>query len=112
MPGPSSTKSAVNIEYRVELTRRAARDLRHLYRTINAANSAVAHQWFNSLERTILSLDLNPARGSVTAEDKSLRQLLFGRRRNVYRVIYFIDQDRKTVTIIHIRHGARDAFPA
>lgn len=102
----------MNIKYRVELTRRAARDLRHLFGAINAASSALAHQWFNGLERTILSLDLNPTRGSVTAEDKSLRQLLYGRGRNVYRIIYSIDQDRKTVTIIHIRHGARDAFQA
>lgn len=96
--------------YRVDLTRRAARDLGHLYRTINAEDSAQAHAWFNGLERVILSLDENPARGSVIPEDASLRHLLYGRRRNVYRIIYAIDEHSRVVTVLHIRHGARDAF--
>jgi len=43
--------------YRVDLTERAARDLKRNYRVINAADSAQAHAWFNGLERVILSLD-------------------------------------------------------
>lgn len=43
--------------YRVELTDRAARDVRHLYETINAENSIQARVWFNGLARVILSLD-------------------------------------------------------
>lgn len=69
-----------------------------------------AHAWFNGLERVILSLDENPARGSVIPEDAHVRHLLYGRRRNVYRIIYAIDERRCVVTVLHIRHGARDAF--
>ncbi len=96
--------------YRVDLTERAARDLSHLYRTINAESSAQAHAWFNRLERVILSLDENPARGSIIPEDANLRHLLYGRRRNVYRIIYAIDEHSRVVTVLHIRHGARDGF--
>ncbi len=96
--------------YRVELTERVARDLTHLYQTINAENPTQAYAWFNGLERVILSLDENPARGPVTFEDASLRHLLYGRGRNIYRVIYAIDPGRHVVTVLHIRHGARDAF--
>ena len=96
--------------YRVELTERAIRDLRRLFRGIDAENSVQARAWFNGLERRILSLDQNPARGAVTSEDAGLRQLLYGRRRNVYRIIYNIDERNSVVTIIHIRHAARDAF--
>jgi toxin ParE1/3/4 len=96
--------------YRVELTERAARDLTRIYRTINAANSAQADAWFNGLERVILSLGENPARGTVIPEDASLRHLLYGRRRNVYRIIYAIDERSHVVTVLHIRYGARDAF--
>jgi plasmid stabilization system protein ParE len=96
--------------YRVDLTDRAARDLRHLYRTINAENSAQARAWFNGLERIILSLDQNPARGVVIREDANLRQLLYGRRRYVYRIIYAIDEPGSVVTVLHIRRGARDAL--
>jgi len=96
--------------FRVDLTERAARDLRHLYRIINAEHSAQARAWFNGLERVILSLDENPARGSVAPEDANLRHLFYGRRRNVYRIIYAINERSRVATVLHIRHGARDAF--
>jgi toxin ParE1/3/4 len=96
--------------YRVDLTDRAARDLRHFYRAIDAENSAQACAWFNGLERVILSLDQNPARGTAVGENANLRQLLFGRRRYIYRIIYAIDEPGSVVTVLHIRHGARDVF--
>ncbi|HEY1935078.1 MAG TPA: type II toxin-antitoxin system RelE/ParE family toxin [Acetobacteraceae bacterium] len=96
--------------YRVELTDRAARDLRHLYRIINAEHSIQARTWFNRLEHAILSLDESPARCAVIPEDSNLQHLLYGRRRNVYRVIFTIDESARIVTVVHIRHGARDAF--
>jgi len=96
--------------YRVELTERAARDLRSLYQFIKAEDSIQARVWFNRLERVILSLDENPARGRVIPEDATLRHLLYGRKRNLYRIIYTINEREHTVTIVHIRHGARDAF--
>jgi plasmid stabilization system protein ParE len=96
--------------YRVDLTDRAARDLQHLYRTIDAENSAQARAWFNGLERVILSLEQNPARGAVIREDANLRQLLYGRRRYIYRIVYAIDEPGSVVSVLHIRRGARDAL--
>jgi plasmid stabilization system protein ParE len=96
--------------YRVELTDRAARDLRRIYLTINAEDDAQARTWFNGLERAILSLDEHPARGAVIPEDANFRHLLYGRRRHIYRVIYAIDKRSRVVTVLHIRYGARDAF--
>ena len=98
--------------YRVDMTARAERDLRHLYQTINARDSTQARAWFTGLERAILGLDEHPARHPATPEDTALRHLLYGRRRNVHRVIYTIDEPNRTVTVLHIRHGARDAFIA
>lgn len=95
--------------YRVELAERAVRDLRRLYQTINADASALAETWFNALEEVILSLDKHPARGAAVPEDRRLRQLLHGRKPNVYRVIYDIDEQNQVVTVLHIRHGRRDA---
>lgn len=43
-------------------------------------------------------------------EDASLRQLLYGRRPHVYRIIYDIDEGSGIVHVLHIRHGARDAM--
>ena len=96
--------------YRVELTERAARDLERIYQNIFAETSARAHAWFNRLERLILSLEERPARGTPIPEDPRFRQLVHGRRPNAYRVIYAINEQSRVVTVLHIRHGRRDAF--
>ena len=43
-------------------------------------------------------------------EDGRLRHLLYGRKPNVYRVIYEINKQDQVVTVLHIRHGRRDAL--
>jgi len=93
--------------YRVELTARASRNLRRIYRDINATDSKQARAWFDGLEAAVLSLDEHPARNPATPEDSSLRHLLYGRRGHVYRVICAIDERRAVVTVLHIRHGSR-----
>jgi len=96
--------------YRVELTERAIRDLRGIFQVIDAENTAQAASWFNGLETSVLSLEEHPARGAAVAESGSLHQLLYGRRRNLYRIIYAIDDANRIVSVLHIRHGARDVF--
>jgi toxin ParE1/3/4 len=96
--------------FRVDLTARAARNLRRIYRTINAANSGEARAWFNGLEKTVLSLVEHPGRGATIPEDQNLCHLLYGRKPHVYRIIYLIEERRGVVTVLHIRQGARDAF--
>ena len=96
--------------YRVELTERAARNLRRIYQRLDADNSDQARTWFNGLERRILSLNEYPARGAVTPENQRLRQLLYGMNPHTYRIIYAIDEPSQTVIVLHIRHGARTSF--
>src|SRR5271156_5313130 len=109
-PARCSTKSVPSMAYRVDLTERAVRNLRRVYRTINAEDSVRARDWFNGLEKAVFSLDEHPARAPVIPEDDSLRHLLYGRKPNVYRIIYAINQRDRVVTVLHIRHGARKAF--
>jgi toxin ParE1/3/4 len=85
-------------------------DLESIYGNIDAGNSHAAAQWFNGLEDAIFSLDRLPDRGVRTAEDHNLRQLLYGNKPHIYRIIYEIDRSRTRVLILHIRHGARNAF--
>ena len=96
--------------YRVELTVRAQRDLRRLYRDIDAANYEQARVWFNGLEAALLSLEESPNRSPATPENPHLRQLLYASKSYVYRVIYRIDDKRGIVSVIHIRHGSRRAM--
>ncbi|WP_170958820.1 type II toxin-antitoxin system RelE/ParE family toxin [Magnetospirillum sp. 15-1] len=96
--------------FRVEVAERAIRDLRHLYRAIAAGHLPAAAEWFNGLEAKIAGLAHYPGRGAPVPEDASLRQLLYGRRPHVYRIIYDIADARRVVHVLHIRHGARDAM--
>jgi len=48
--------------YRVELSRRAERDLSSLYDWIHAEESLLAARWFNGLEEAIYSLQQLPRR--------------------------------------------------
>lgn len=96
------------MEYRVDIAPRAQRDLRRLYKTINAANSTLTQLWFSGLERAILSLEELPTRCPAIPENPDLRHLLYGRRPDVYRIIYAADHHSRVVTVLHIRHGAQE----
>jgi len=96
------------MEYVVDLTLRAQRDLERLYEDIDALNSKAARRWYFSLYERILSLEGVPYRCAVTPENKKLRHLLYGHGRNTYCVIYRIVGAR--VKVLHIRHGARKGF--
>lgn len=93
--------------YRVSFTRRAARDLDNLYAYIHAQDSAGAERWFQRLEELIRSLTSAPRMGTVTPEDSSHRQLVYGNKPHLYRIIYIIDDASKLIVILQIRHGRR-----
>lgn len=100
------------MEYRVELTDRAKRDLTDLYLRFSATESTTVARWFNGLEKAVYSLASLPRRCPIAPESmpsgKQLRHLLYGKKPHIYRAIYRIDERRKTVFILTIRHGAMD----
>lgn len=94
--------------YPVRISNRALRDLEQIYESIQVDSSDHAFAWFNELSDAIYSLETHPKRGTVTPESKAHRQILHGKKPHLYRVIYVIEKD--AVHLVHIRHGARDAF--
>ncbi len=92
--------------YRVELTLRAQRDLAGIYAYIRADSSGQAALWFNGLERIILSLAEHPERGSPVPDNRRLRQLLYGNKPHLYRILYAVRRSSGIVYVVHIRHGA------
>jgi toxin ParE1/3/4 len=80
-----------------------------IYDSIGADTSGQAFAWFNGLARVIYSLERFPARGTVTPESQKLRNLLFGKKPFVYRIIYVVDKRNRVVNVLHIRHAARAA---
>ena len=97
--------------YRVELTARALLDIDDLLVEKQAATSPAAARWAEGLYKTLASLQTLPFRCAEAPEAKSwkreLRQLLYGRRPHVYRILFEVDQTSSTVRVLHIRHGAR-----
>ncbi len=102
--------------YRVELTGRAARDLASLYEEKQAGAIEAAARWFNGLERAVGTLESLPHRCPAAPESakggRPLRNLLYGKKPHVYRVIFAIYESDKAVKVLTIRHGARDEFIA
>ncbi len=102
--------------YLVEFAARAVRDLEILYLEKNAAESHAAARWYNELELAVYGLASYPQRCPVAPEarrmKRELRNLLYGRKPHVYRVIYEVDEGRQAVSVLTIRHGARRKIKA
>ena len=102
--------------YLVEFAARAARDLEILYVEKNAAESHAAARWYNGLEQAVDALATYPNRCPVAREarraKRKLRNLLYGKKPHVYRVIYEVDEGRQAVWVLTIRHGARRKLKA
>ena len=96
--------------YLVNITSRAQRDLAHLYEEINAEDSEAALKWYRGLKEAVLSLEQHPNRCPMTRENDELRQLLYGHKPHIYRVIYRVLERQKHVEVLPIRHGARRKF--
>jgi mRNA-degrading endonuclease RelE of RelBE toxin-antitoxin system len=69
--------------------------------------------WFNKLEEAVYTLERFPLRCPKAPEStrarRPLRNLLYGRKPNVYRIICEIEEPSAKVRILTIRHGAREA---
>lgn len=77
----------------------------HAERSVDAAQ-----RWHDGLTRAIDSLAKMPSRCPVSQADSQalgceVRQLLYGKRRGVYRILFSIARD--TVWVLRIRHGAQ-----
>lgn len=66
---------------------------------------AQAQVWFEGLLLEIEALSEMPGRGLPLANGR--RQVLFGNKPHMYRIIYRIDERLETVFLLDIRHGAR-----
>jgi plasmid stabilization system protein ParE len=101
--------------YRCELTRRALRDAEEAYEWIARDSPRRAARWYARLLTAIRSLEEHPRRCPIAPESESvgqeIRQLLYGRRGGVYRILFVI-RDESLVRVLAIWHGARQPLPS
>ncbi|HEY8748010.1 MAG TPA: type II toxin-antitoxin system RelE/ParE family toxin [Tepidisphaeraceae bacterium] len=100
------------MKYRVHFTDSASADAERAYVWLAEQVPRAAVKWFNGLLDVVESLESFPTRCAIAPEsenaDEEIRQMLYGRRPHVYRILFIIRG--KEVFVIHIRHGARQAM--
>ncbi|UXE61130.1 MAG: type II toxin-antitoxin system RelE/ParE family toxin [Woronichinia naegeliana WA131] len=74
-----------------------------------------ASQWYSGLLKAIESLSKMPRRCALAREDyyfsQEIRQLLYGRGHNFYRILFVIVEEKiPTVRILHIRHVSQQTI--
>ncbi|MEH2027500.1 type II toxin-antitoxin system RelE/ParE family toxin [Nostoc sp.] len=72
-----------------------------------------AKQWYQGLLSAIESLSEMPKRCPLARENKyfskEIRQIMYGKSRNSYRIIFTIIEDSEASTV-HIRHAAQQTL--
>ena len=99
-------------KYQVEITATAEAELREAYLWIREDSRERATRWQKGVLTQIERLETLPERCLLAPENAffadEIRQLLYGRRSGVYRILFTIEKN--TVYVLHIRHGARQVL--
>ena len=97
------------MRYSVEVTETAWTEVEEAYDWLAAHSPQAAIRWKNSLLEAVNSLETMPERCHLAPESmtwkREIRELLHGKRRGVYRILFEIRGD--TVYVLRVRHGAR-----
>src|SRR5713226_1485045 len=98
--------------YQVVVQPSAQAEMEAAYEWTTERAPMTAVRWYNRLIEAIRSLADNPERCSLASEDEyfpeEIRNLLYGKRKNIYRIIFTIRGD--TVHVLHFRRGSRQAL--
>lgn len=98
------------MDFRVELSDQAQGDIAAIYDWLLSEQAGDAgERWFVALRAAIASLASLPLRCSLAPENRdapiAVRQLLYGHRPHIYRILFAVEGD--VVQVLHIRHGRR-----
>jgi plasmid stabilization system protein ParE len=96
--------------FRVETSAQAENDANEILEWLLSHHAGeTGIRWFRALDDEIASLSIFPERCPLAPESLhfpfEVRQLLYGRKPNVYRILFTINGE--TVNVLHIRHGRR-----
>ncbi len=98
------------MEYKVKITPEALEQAEQAYLWIleQLVSREIANKWFTGLIATTETLARHPARCPYAPENgyfkEEIRQLLHGKKRSQYRIIFTVIDD--IVHVLHIRHTA------
>jgi plasmid stabilization system protein ParE len=93
----------------VHITARALREIDEALEWLSERSRTAAARWYEQLLEAVRSLENNPERCGLAPESEwypgKLRQLLHGKRRGVYRILFEVRGN--TVYILRVRHSAQ-----
>lgn len=96
--------------FAVHITRKALREIDEALEWLSEQSRPAATRWHARLQEAIQSLQENPHLCGLAPECEwypgELRQLLHGKRRRAYRILFEIHDD--VVYILRVRHSAQD----
>jgi plasmid stabilization system protein ParE len=102
--------------YRVDISLPALSDAENAYLRIKEESPEKAVQWYKGLLEAVYSLENFPNRCPIAPEARAfvieIRQLLYGKRKRQYRILFGISVDEQTgedlVLIYRIRHSVQN----
>lgn len=96
-------------KYQIVIQPSAQRAIKETYLWLSNDSSRKARVWIEGLYKAILSLENMPYRCSLAFEhnffEEEIRQLIYGKGRNTYRIIFTIVDD--SVQILFVRHSSQ-----
>ena len=97
------------MSHSVRISARALAEVDEAVEWLAARSPAAAARWLEQLGQAMRSLENNPKRCGLAPDCSwypgELRQLLHGKRRGVYRILFEVQGD--TVYILRVRHSAQ-----
>jgi plasmid stabilization system protein ParE len=98
------------VTYRVVFTARARADVVEQFRYLADRSPAAASKWYAGIEKAVAKLGTQPDRHPIAQDETeqlgiTLRQMLYGRRPDVFRILFSVEGD--IVTLHYVRHTAR-----
>jgi plasmid stabilization system protein ParE len=95
--------------FQVEILPIAEKQIEQAYSWYIERNSEFADRWFRGLMNSVATLQEKPLRCPLAIENdifsEDVRQLLYGKSKNIYRVLFAIRYTK--VHILYIRHTAQ-----
>lgn len=102
------------MRYTVIILPTAKAEIKEAYQWIFDETPAQAAKWLSGISDAINSLSTFPERCALAPEsnafDVEVRQLLYGKKHSIYRVLFTIKDD--TVFILRVRHSSRQSITA
>lgn len=97
------------MKYEVEISNTAWSEVEEAFEWLAARAPAAALRWKTGLLEAIQKLETRPLSCSLAPEavyfNRSIRQLLYGKRQHKYRVLFTVNEG--LVVVLRVRHGAQ-----